>query len=217
MKSLRTSHIETREGDLIDADMLVKCVGFETNMGCENLLGRSHRRILGESGLSVFVEGHFGPDVLTSPSGSGLINALRLTARFMNYLQNDASKIPLKINVKVRINHFDAAEGDKAMKWLAKTDTKVHKVMVEQTEDNALRCNEMYSPTAYVSYNERSWGAVDHMLLRHEASRGCEQLPYPQTLKVRKTLPHTTARAYPFTGKKLLPPTSVYTGALQSR
>lgn len=180
---IHPKQIETVSGSFVRAGVLIKCIGFSINEGCEKLLGRSHRAILGEKNLYVTVEGNFDRDVLATPSGSGLINHLRVFARLMLRAQSSPDdSIPHLVNFSVRVNHFAASANDKALKLLAQEDPDVHLLVKQHVDDIALLCNETMSPAAYVASNEAGWTGT-HDLLLGQGFSDSQQWRYPYALR----------------------------------
>ena len=83
--------VRTTSGKLLEAGVVIKAVGFETNAANSQLLGRTHMRSNGlvDRDLWLLVEPHLDKEASNSPFASSYLNAVTFSARSMlRYWQN---------------------------------------------------------------------------------------------------------------------------------
>ena len=83
--------VRTTSGKLLEAGVVIKAVGFETNAANSRLLGRTHMRSNGlvDRDLWLLVEPHLDEGASNSPFASSYLNAVAYSARSMlRYWQN---------------------------------------------------------------------------------------------------------------------------------
>ena len=83
--------MRTTSGKLLEAGVVIKAVGFETNAANSRLLGRTHMRSNGlvDRDLWLLVEPHLDKGAFNSPFGSSYLNSATYGARSMlRYWQN---------------------------------------------------------------------------------------------------------------------------------
>jgi len=79
---LEPQGMRTAGGAWLDAGVVVKAVGFETNSANSRMVGRTHMRANGlvARGLWLLVEPHFDGGAFTSPFGSSHLNVVTRSA-----------------------------------------------------------------------------------------------------------------------------------------
>ena len=83
--------VRTTSGKLLEAGVVIKAVGFETNAANSRLLGRTHMRSNGlvDRDMWLLVEPHLDKGASNSPFASSYLNAATFAARSMlRYWQN---------------------------------------------------------------------------------------------------------------------------------
>ena len=77
--------VRTTSGKLLEAGVVIKAVGFETNAANSRLLGRTHMRSNGlvDRDLWLLVEPHLDEGASNSPFASSYLNAVAYSARSM--------------------------------------------------------------------------------------------------------------------------------------
>ena len=83
--------VRTTSGKLLEAGVVIKAVGFETNAANSRLLGRTHMRSNGlvDRDLWLLVEPHLDEGASNSPFASSYLNAVAYGTRSMlRYWQN---------------------------------------------------------------------------------------------------------------------------------
>lgn len=83
--------VRTTSGKLLEAGVVIKAVGFETNATNSRLLRRTHMRSNGlvDRNLWLLVEPHLDKGAFNSPFGSSYLNSVKYGARSMlRYWQN---------------------------------------------------------------------------------------------------------------------------------
>ena len=119
--------VRTTSGKLLEAGVVIKAVGFETNAANSRLLGRTHMRSNGlvDRNLWLLVEPHLDKGAFNSPFGSSYLNSVTYGARSMlRYWQNPdlmtvvlAAPLPL-----VPIDTFTASDALSGVAALAAVD-----------------------------------------------------------------------------------------------
>ena len=119
--------VRTTSGKLLEAGVVIKAVGFETNAANSRLLDRTHMRSNGlvDRNLWLLVEPHLDKRAFNSPFGSSYLNSVTYGARSMlRYWQNPdimgvvlAAPLPL-----VPIDTFTASDALSGAAALAAAD-----------------------------------------------------------------------------------------------
>ena len=119
--------VRTTSGKLLEAGVVIKAVGFETNAANSRMLGRTHMRSNGlvDRNLWLLVEPHLDKGAFNSPFGSSYVNSVTYGARSMlRYWQNPdimgvmlAAPLPL-----VPIDTFTASDALSGAGALAAAD-----------------------------------------------------------------------------------------------
>jgi len=103
--------IGTKAQERLEADLLIKCVGFDVNEGNELLLGRTQMRCIGlvERNLWLQVEPHLDTRFFNHPFGSSYLNATAFNTKLMMRYWRDRNLATRIIGTqlpRVRMNTF---------------------------------------------------------------------------------------------------------------
>jgi len=184
VRRLDGTSIHTRAGGVLEATVLIKCVGFELNEGNEKLLGRArmHPTSVAARNLWLQIETHFDSRTFNSPFGSSYLNATSFNAKVMLRSWQDArlrDRLHRSELCPVRINTFSASEG---MYGLENADVCVSTLLKTHLEATASAFNNTMGLSAYVDWNAKQWRLL-HAGLNGTAqalgSREVQAFPYP--------------------------------------
>ena len=191
-RSFQQDRVETTLSSYHDADIVLKCIGFQINEGNERLLGRATMSADGavEHGLSTVVEPHLDESSNGLPL-IGHVNAINwvakcIVASLRESIGAGASR-PLSIvgEQRVRLNHVTASEsGDALLRATAESST-LHSRLMEHVHGIATNCHKSWTPESYLESNKRLWNALNQLLLPRaiknmKPSAGpADSMPYP--------------------------------------
>ena len=193
---LEPKAVITRDGQQLDAGVLIKCVGFELNEGNERLLGRARMRINSQVAhhLWMLIEPHLDSRAFNNPFGSSYLHFASFMAKIMRRHLRDAAlartvseaTLPL-----VRLNHVtasDALHGINVKNSVESddgnpntVDPEVPRMLQEHLASVAEGFNQAMPPKEYIDTNRQLWDAVREMLLQRapSAATALEKLAYP--------------------------------------
>ena len=174
----------TSDGARLEAGVVIKAVGFETNCGNSELLGRTHMRSNGlvARGLWLLAEPHLDSGVFTSPFGSSYLSGVRFSASQLLRYWHDPVLAEGLLHAGlslVPIDTFTASESLSGVHRLNETDPDGASLLRSHLASTAADCHSMMTPEQYLAGNEAQWAQL-HDILRPSAPVGWGwPLPYP--------------------------------------
>ena len=175
----------TRAGEPLEADVLIKCVGFEINEGCERLVGRAGMAANAQIACNLWlqVEPHLDSRTFNNPFGSSYVNATAFKAGVI-VRSWQAPEIPLRLAQAdfeySRINRHHAREGIESGALSAAIDPEISWMLRRHVGSVAAACHASLPPAQYIEQNEVLWKATyDLLLCQASVSTETAMLPYP--------------------------------------
>lgn len=157
--------IHTESSSFHAADIVLKCIGFQTNAGNERLLGRARLEPTGivQPGLWAVFEHHLDEAANLLPL-IGHVNAINFTAAsFVASLHMPSGS---GLHPRVRLNHMTASESTGSLLQVVTKDPEVHAFLKAHVNAIADDCQNSWSPEEYLESNMRQWDELNRQLLR---------------------------------------------------
>ena len=131
--------MRTTSGKLLEAGVVIKAVGFETNAANSQLLGRKHMRSNGlvERNVWLLVEPHLDAGAFYSPFGSSYLSsvAYRVRAMLRYWLRPETMEAVLAAPLPlVPIDTFTASEALSGGDALARADPEAQAELVSHLQ-----------------------------------------------------------------------------------
>ena len=179
---LECGGVRTATGDWLDAQILIKCVGFELNRGNSTLLNTQRMRGFGlvDTNLWVQVEPHLDAGQFASPFGSSYLGGVHFTAMLMlRYWHQPelASTIAHAIPPTAPIDSFTSSAAHEGLRQLIEQDSEIGHVLRDHVAQLASDFHETCTPTAYLLQNEQQWGSLHRRLRPLAYSTPAARLP----------------------------------------
>lgn len=171
-KCLNARSIVVSSSKRVDADVLIKCVGFEINEQNEKILGRASMCSTGlvSANLWLQVEAHLDSRAFHNPFGSSYLNYVKFNATTIIHYRQDSH---LQALASARINHFSVTESLQGLRGVPQTLGR----LTTHLETVTAAFHETMSPAEYVLRNQNLWDAINDLLLSQ--SPKCAKVAFP--------------------------------------
>ena len=175
-------------GDRIEADVVIKAVGFAVNCGNERILGRSrlHGGSLVDRGLWTLYEPQPDGNFSSSAFGSYLDSvpfAVRVMLRYWcnpNLYGGQLLRLlAAPHSMSARINHITGSQSGAGLGLLVEGDPQLLAFMREHVVEVAGFSSDAWSPSQFLEQNRNSWASLHEQLQELNGAGVNEHMPYP--------------------------------------
>eukprot|EP00966_Prymnesium_polylepis_P253183 5851771-Prymnesium_polylepis.1 len=173
---LKASSVVTGSHEELQADVIIKCIGFELNEGNEKLLGRLRMGCTGQIGSNLWlqVEPHPEPTFPSSPFGSSYLNVVRFNATFILHQLRDSGFADRLAHLKqppVRINTVTVSKVHEGTYSLSAAGPEVPLLLQQHLSSIAEEFNATMTPKQYITQNQLLWEETQDLLVEETGNR----------------------------------------------